>query len=284
MLKLFDLEISGRKFTGYNYEVDDAEKVCVLIHGIGEHCGRYKRVAEYFAKEKIAIVGMDLRGHGKSEGTRGHTAPRREVLSDIDCLIDKARELYPGRPVIVYGHSMGGGLACDYRARGNYNGDVQGYLITSPWLKLVKSYPMPIVDLLGQISKIKPEFQISSSCEEEDLGNPEFVRPYKEDPLVHPFITMQTAYEGFKIGHRIASGKNEDNGKGHKVPTLVMHGSKDKICDVRGTRSYAMINAVDEGFTYLEWDGYYHEIHNGGPGLTGEEPIKKAIEFIKRIL
>lgn len=284
MLKNFDIEFNGHKFMGYNYEVENPKHVCVLIHGIGEHLGRYKRVAEYFEKNGIAIVGMDLRGHGKTEGKRGHCAPRVDVLKDIDCLIDYTKELYPNVPIILYGHSMGGGLVCDYRARGTYNGLVQDYLITSPWLMLVKSFPMPIVEILGKFAKLNPDFKISSSCEEEDLGNPEFVRPYKDDELVHPYISLQTAYEGFKIGSNIAKGKHEDNGKGKNIPTLIMHGSLDKICDVNGTRSYANLNSSYDTFEYKEWEGYYHEIHNGGPnGLTGEEPIKKMIEFINGI-
>ncbi|MBR1990628.1 MAG: alpha/beta hydrolase, partial [Firmicutes bacterium] len=64
MYQLFDLEGRNFKIQGYHYPCENAEKVVVLIHGIGEHAGRYARMAEYFEKEKIAIVSMDLRGHG----------------------------------------------------------------------------------------------------------------------------------------------------------------------------------------------------------------------------
>ena len=284
MYEQFELNNDGVILAGYHFKVENAKYVVVLIHGIGEYAGRYERVANYFKEEKIAIVSMDLRGHGKTKGVRGHCAPRINVLSDIDCLINYAKELYKDIPVIVYGHSMGGGLVCDYKARGNENGNVNGYIISAPWLKLVKSFPKPLVKVLGVIARGLPELQISSSCNEEDLGNLDYVRPYKDDPLVHPNITLQTAYDGFMIGESIAEGKNIDNQRAYAVPTLVMHGSADKICDVNGSRMYMKTNENNPNIKYIEWEGYYHEIHNGGPnGLTGEEPIKKAIEFIKNI-
>jgi len=281
MYQLFDLEGRGCRIAGYHYPCENAQKVVVLIHGIGEHAGRYARVAEYFAEEGIAVVSMDLRGHGRTEGVRGHCAPRKEVLQDIDALIKYAQNLYPEVPVVMYGHSMGGNLTLDYRARGGLNDVPCGYFISAPWIRLVR----PVTGILYQIvklfSKLAPAVAINSACEEEDLGNPEFVRPYKEDPLVHPKVTMLCAYEGFTIGTALEEGTNEDNGKAAHIPCLLMHGSDDKICDVNGSRRFASHQKQKE-FVYEELPGYYHEIHNGGPdGLTGEDVIKRAIEFIK---
>ena len=59
-----------------------------------------------------------LRGHGRSQGVRGACAPRKEVLKDIDALIEYAQAFYPGVPIVMYGHSMGGNITLDYRARG----------------------------------------------------------------------------------------------------------------------------------------------------------------------
>lgn len=279
----FELKGRGVKIAGYHYKVEDPKYVVVLIHGVGEHAGRYHRVADYFSEAGIAIVSMDLRGHGKTEGVRGHCAPRTEVLKDIDCLIDFARELYPGKPVVIYGHSMGGNLVIDYRSRGAYNGDVAGYVISAPWIRLVKNISGALVGVVKLMSRVAPTVKINSSCPEEDLGNPDFVRPYVDDPLVHPYITMLSSYEGFSIGGAIEKGINEDNGRSRGIPCLHMHGTSDKICDVEGSRAYARQsrNAQDEAYTYKEWPGYYHEIHNGGPnGETGEEPILAARDFI----
>lgn len=283
MYQLFDMEKRNQEVVGYHYACENPDHVVCLIHGIGEHAGRFHRVADYFNRAGIAVVSMDLRGHGRSKGVRGHCAPREEVLKDIDALIEYAEEFYPGVPIVMYGHSMGGNITLDYRARGGHNDIPVGYVISAPWIRLVR----PVTGLLYQIVKlmarIAPSLTIGSACKEEDLGNVEYVRPYKEDPLVHSRISMLCAYQGFTIGQALEKGENEDNGRAKKTPCLLMHGDGDKICSVEGSRRFARLQDP-EFFTYIEWPGYYHEIHNGGPdGQTGEDVILKAVEFIKGV-
>ena len=121
MYQLFDFEKRDNFVQGYHFPCAAPSHVVCLIHGIGEYAGRFQRVAEYFNRAGIAVVSMDLRGHGRSEGKRGHCAPREEILKDIDSLIEYGKEFYPGLPIILYGHSMGGNIVLDYRARGTYN-------------------------------------------------------------------------------------------------------------------------------------------------------------------
>ena len=131
------------------------------------------------------------------------------------------------------------------------------------------------------MSKLAPSMTISQAFPEEQLGNVEYVRPYNDDPLVHSKISMLCAYEGFTIGEALEKGTNEDNGRAKNTPCLLMHGTDDLICDIEGSRCFAK-HQNPEYFTMMEWPGYYHEIHNGGPeGRTGEEVINKAIEFIR---
>ncbi|MBR3706970.1 MAG: lysophospholipase [Firmicutes bacterium] len=281
MYQLFDLEGRNFKIQGYHYPCENAEKVVVLIHGIGEHAGRYARMAEYFEKEKIAIVSMDLRGHGRTDGKRGHCAPREEVLKDIDALIEHAQKLYPGIPVVMYGHSMGGNITLDYRARGGMNDTPCGYIISAPWIRLCSPGGEILSKLLVPLAKIAPEFTITQTIGEEKLGNGEYVKPYVADPLVHPKVSFLCALGGFGTGLALEKGTNEDNGRAKKIPCLLMHGTDDMVCSIEGSRRFAK-HQDPEYFQMIEWPGYYHEIHNGGPdGLTGEEVILKAIEYIK---
>lgn len=281
MYQNFQLEGRNFKITGYHYPCENPDKAVVLIHGIGEHAGRFARVADYFNKEGIAVVSMDLRGHGRTEGKRGHCAPREEVLKDIDALIEYAQKLYPGVPIVMYGHSMGGNLTLDYRARGGHNDIPCGYVISAPWIRLVRPVTGALYQTVKLLSKVVPQFAISQDFPEELLGNVKYVRPYKDDPMVHPKISMLCAYQGFTVGNALEKGTNEDNGRAKNTPCLLMHGTDDKICDIEGSRCFAKFQNL-EYFTMVELPGYYHEIHNGGPeGRTGEEVIQKAIEFIK---
>ena len=98
MYENFSFEKRDRAVAGYHYPCENARYVMCLIHGIGEHAGRYKRMAGRLSEHGIAIVSMDLRGHGISRGVRGDTAPRKEVLADVDALIEYAQGFYPGLP------------------------------------------------------------------------------------------------------------------------------------------------------------------------------------------
>lgn len=281
MYQLFDLEGRNAKIVGYHYVCENPNHVVVLIHGIGEHAGRFARVSDYFNKEGIAVVSMDLRGHGRTEGKRGHCAPREDVLKDIDALIEYAQKLYPGVPLVMYGHSMGGNIILDYRARGGHNDIPCGYIISAPWIRLVRPVTGVLFRTVELLSRLMPQMTISQEFPEEQLGNVEYVRPYKDDPMVHSKVSMLCAYQGFTIGTALEKGTNEDNGRAKNTPCLLMHGTDDKICDIEGSRCFAKLQNP-EYFTMIEWPGYYHEIHNGGPeGQTGEDVIKKAIEFIK---
>ncbi len=280
MYENFAFESRERVVAGYHFPCQQAEKVMCIIHGIGEHMGRYQRMAEKLNAQGIAVIGMDLRGHGISTGVRGDTAPREEVLGDVDAMLEYAAEFYPGLPIILYGHSMGGNLCLDYRARGAKNQTPEKYIVSAPWIKLVADLPKPLVAAVKGLSKVLPKMTISQSFPEESLGNLEYVRPYKEDPLVHGKISFRCAAQCFTFGNALFDGVHQDTHRADEKPFLLMHGDKDEICAVEGSRKVAERLADHPQFTYIEWEGYCHEIHNGGPGITGDDVIEKIAEFV----
>ena len=274
------LKSTKTKTVAYTWDVENPSKVMCIIHGIGEYVGRYDRMAKVLNEAGIAVIGVDLPGHGLSEGKRGHAAPRAYVLDVVTAMLDFASERYPGVDIVLYGHSMGGNICLDYRNRGAKNELPCKYIISAPWVKLVKTIPKPLYVAVKAGAKIMPKKAISSGCSASDLGNIEIVKSYDTDPLVHPFITMQCAVDGFDIGNALFDGTHESNGRADAKPTLLMHGSADKICSVEGAREIARQNENVESFTYIEWDGYYHEIHNGGPEADGSKVIETIRDFI----
>jgi alpha-beta hydrolase superfamily lysophospholipase len=267
---------------GYHWSVEVAERVVVIIHGIGEYAGRYDRLAKIFNEKNIAVVSMDLRGHGKSFGKRGHTAPRQEILKDIDDLIIYALEAYPGIPLVLYGHSMGGNMVLDYRIRGLLANRPSAFIVTAPWARLVKPLSKPLAIAALVLSKLGPSTTFESKIDSSVLGNPKSVGEYKKDPLVHGKISAETAQDGFTTGRMLEEGKlqGEYNGKGK--PILLIHGKEDKLCSIEGTRGIAKND--DTGLmTYLELDGIYHEVHNGGSDSDGTEVILRIRDFVASI-
>ena len=198
------------KVIGYAWDVKNPDYVLCIIHGLGELAGRYDRVNGYFEKANLASISMDLRGHGLSGGPRGHCAPRKLILQDVDELIEKAQSLYPGVPIILYGHSLGGNIALDYKTRGRLNDKPVAFIISAPWL-ILKNTPSPMLrKMVSLLSRIAPSMAIKSAIDEKILGNPHSVKPYHDNPLVHDKISMLAAREGIEIGEAIVEGTLEE--------------------------------------------------------------------------
>ena len=106
----------------------------VFVHGLGEHINRYTAWAESFNREKIGFTGLDLPGHGSSDGRRGHIISYLLTDEMLDILLKHIKSTFPGKPVFIYGHSLGGGIVLDYLLR--KKPVVKGAIVTSPWLKL----------------------------------------------------------------------------------------------------------------------------------------------------
>jgi acylglycerol lipase len=280
MFKNFDLidKENNGKVVGYVWDLEKPEYVVCIIHGLGELAGRYDRMNGYFGKANLAAVSMDLRGHGLSDGSRGHCAPRQLILQDVDALIEETQVRYPGVPIILYGHSLGGNIALDYKSRGRHNDVPVAFVISAPWL-ILKETPSPIMrKLVSVLSRVAPSLAIKSAIDEKILGHPDSVQPYNENPLVHDKISMLSAREGLEIGEAIVAGTHEDNGGSKGKPWLLMHGTDDRICDINGSK--ALYKRAPENCTFIPWEGLFHEIHNGNETSRGEEVILKMIQWI----
>lgn len=279
MYEIFKLKETMSSITGYDWVPEKPNYVVCLIHGIGEHAGRYDRVGECFKEAGIALTSMDLRGHGFSAGKRGHTAPRTEIFNDINLLIEHAASKYPDIPIILYGHSMGGNIALDYRIRGLMRNKPVGYIITSPWILLERKIPGYLFSIVNLIGKIKPDFQIDSKLNRDVLGNKDVIEKQENKHFIHGKISAKTVIEGLQIGEALLKGTLEKVGNEELRPVLLMQGDADKICSPEGSRKLAQ--KENELCKYIEWKDLYHEIHNGGPTDDGAQVIETMIKWIK---
>ena len=124
-----------------HWPVDKPKAVISMVHGLGEHIGRYDHVARWFNQNQVAVVGHDHQGFGKSGGRRGHVSRLDSVLDDIDLALAEARNRYPDVPQFLYGHSLGGNLILNYTLR--RKPVLTGVIATGPWIRLAFPAPAP---------------------------------------------------------------------------------------------------------------------------------------------
>ena len=228
--------------------------IICLIHGYGEHINRYNHVADYFNKNGYAVVGMDTRGFGQSEGKRGHTPNFDAYLNDIDALINDVKSKYKNKPVFLYGHSMGGNLVLNYLIKKKPN--LAGVIASAPLIQPAFK-PNPIIVHLAKIMRsIYPTFSQATGLNQNDISkDPSVVAAYKADPLV--FDSMSSA-AGAGILEANAFLNTYEGAL--SVPTLIMHGEEDKLTSQPASEAFE--KRVKGDVTYKKWAGMYHEIHN----------------------
>jgi acylglycerol lipase len=228
--------------------------VICLVHGIGEHTLRYLNVAKSLTAKGRVLFGADLRGHGHSAGPRGHFPSIESVLLDIDLLLDKARERYPGLPLFLYGHSLGGILVLHYALK--RNPDIKGVIATSPGLRTaLEQQPVKVMaaKLLGSLI---PSVSVPSGLDINEISrDQEVVEEYTNDTLVHNRMSL-----GFgKVMIDVVKSTIEHAG-GFKYPLLLMHGKKDSIAYPSGSIDFA--SNVNNSCKLVLWEEALHELHN----------------------
>lgn len=241
----------------------DIRGAVVLVHGLGEHCMRYQHVAEKFTSAGYALLGFDHRGHGKSEGKRGHIASYNAVMGDIQHQLDVVAKRYPGKPLFLYGHSMGGSFTL-YFLLTRKPSTLAGAIVTSPGLAVAKPVAPATLFLGKMMSRINPSMQMSNGLDRTGLSrDPEVDKIYSADPLVHGFISAKLAIDMLANGQWMVEHASEVS-----VPLLLMQGSADRLVSPSTTEKFAaQIKRSD--FTFKMWNDFYHELHN--------EPEKETI-------
>ena len=263
----------GLKINAKDWYIANPTAVIIILHGLGEHCGRYAHMASFFNQHQIAIVGYDRRGHGISDGKRGHTTSYQAYLDEVSELVKRTKEFYPDIPVFLYGHSMGGNIALNFVLQRKPN--IAGLIATGPWIVLHQNPSSLLIAFAKVINTIFPSFTQSNGLNPNHISTvPAEVEKYKNDPLVHDRITSNTGLEMMKA----ATFLNSFNGD-IPVPTLIMHGEDDKIVSVRGSRDFS--KRVKGDINYKEWSGFYHEIQNES---NSAEVFEYTLRWIDKIL
>lgn len=233
---------------------DSPRAVILLVHGLGEHIGRYEHLARFFNEHHIALLGFDQRGHGRSPGKRGHAPGLYPLLDDVESLLQHAQELHPDTPLFLYGHSMGGNLVLNYAAR--RRPQISGFIATGAWIRLPENPPALLLLLARFMSVVWSTFSQPNNIDTRKLSrDPEIVQAYNEDPLVHNRISARLATELLDAARWL-----DQFSSALSAPALIMHGGADQVTDPEGSRAFA--ERLKNEVKLKLWEGLYHELHN----------------------
>lgn len=267
----------GIKLSGYIWEPQETPKAIInLVHGFGEYSERYNYWTMKFADKGFVVHAIDYRGHGKSDGRRGHINKFDDFLNDIDVLVNESEKLYPNLPQFIYGHSLGGNIVTNYIL--NRDNNFKGAVISSPWLKLAFD-PSTLMLFFARIMyKVYPKFTQNSKLEVKALSHDKkIVDDYINDPLVHEKISAGMFYEIFEAGHRVFDNINKLD-----IPVLIQHGNADKITSYKASKEFAnKAKELKKDIIYKEWEGLYHELHNE---LKKDEVFEFVLQCLEKKL
>jgi alpha-beta hydrolase superfamily lysophospholipase len=229
--------------------------VIVMVHGLGEHIGRYAHVANYFNQNNISFYGFDHRGHGKSSGKRGHIGKSQFFIDDINTIIEITKKENPETPIFLYGHSLGGNMVLYYSLI--VKPDLKGIICTSPGLGTGE--PVPPLKLFAAkvLKSLLPSMTMENGLDVENLShNPQVIKAYKEDPLVHSMVSTKLAMDMFANGDWTI-----ENASHFALPLLLLQGSEDHVVNLEKTKQFAA-NVPSNLLTFKIFQGLYHEMHN----------------------
>ena len=229
----------------------------LLVHGLGEHMGRYAHVAEQLRAWGFAVRGYDHYGHGRSAGPRGDMVDARCLMGDLACMIDVTRQLSlaQDKPLILLGHSLGGLIAAN--AVATQLRPIDGLVLSSPALATSANIVQKI--LLALLPKLAPHLCVDNGLKPEFVArDPQVVQAYVADPLVHRRISAGLAQWIVQQGP-LTLAKAADWAH-WQVPTLLMYAQADRLVDPAGSAQFA--RQAPACVTSRGFDGMYHEIFN----------------------
>ncbi len=232
----------------------------MIVHGVGEHMGRYAELGRFLAERGIECLGQDLRGHGKSPGQRGHVRRFDDYVDDLAALVASERDRKPQLPVFLLGHSMGSIIAVLYAER--RTGSLAGLLLTGTAFEPVADPPRWLVSLVLAASRLLPRLPLPNQISATDLSqDAEVQRQYLRDPLVGRSVSARWVHEFDRARRRALEAAD-----GLELPLLVIHGGKDSVVRPAGSRALAERAASpDKRLAVLP--GQFHEVLNEAPEL-----------------
>ncbi len=247
----------------------EATAVLLFVHGLAEHSGRYRHVMEHFSRRGFDCWAFDYRGHGKSPGPRVHVNRFDEFLTDLRATHHLVRDVCPGQPLFLVGHSQGGLITLRYTLA--HPEDLTAVVVSSPFLGIhPDARPNAVLQVAAKLlSAVVPRMMLSKPPDASLLSrDPEVGRAYLADPLTSRAVSARWFTE-VTAAHRDTI---ERAGR-LQTRTLVMQSGADQLADPAATRTWVKAAPADL-VDYVEWEGFYHEMFNE----TEKERVFERVE------
>ncbi|MDH5413953.1 MAG: lysophospholipase [Flavobacteriaceae bacterium] len=269
--KEFDFIFRNTFFYGQYWQSPFTKAVVLLVHGMGEHSGRYANfVVPKLLENNVSVITYDQYGHGKTQGKKGHNPGFDALLDCVEIMLMQAKDIFNNVPYFLYGHSMGGNVVLNYILR--RKNDLIGAIATSPFLRLAFTPPKWQLILGKLLQKIAPATTIPSGLEVKAISRDHMeVQKYLNDPLVHDKISPNYSITMINTGEWLIK-----NAKKLNKPLLLLHGTGDRLTSFKASQEFYKNSNSNASLKLFEKG--YHELHND---ICKEEMIETIVQWIK---
>ena len=261
----------GTRIAYRSWPQPGARVTFAVVHGMGEHGGRYERFAKGMAQHRIATYALDLRGHGLSPGQRGHIDSWRQWVDDAATFVRHVETQVTGE-VVPLGHSFGGVVMLSTAIAGRLS-NARRFVLSSPALKLATKVPAWKTSLATVMASIAPKLALNNDVDAATVSRiPEVVQAYRTDPLVHPKISARLYAEWEK-----AAAEDLARAAEIEMPFLILAGTADRLIDPAGSVELHERTKAVSDLRLLE--GRYHEPFND---LGSDEVFSIIAEWVEK--
>jgi alpha-beta hydrolase superfamily lysophospholipase len=229
--------------------------VLLLVHGLGEHCGRYMNVVNHFVPLGYAVYGFDHIGHGRSEGMRGVVERFTDYTETLTVYCEMVGGWQTGKPIFLLGHSLGGLIVSYYLL--DHQAIFRGAVISAPAVKVSDGISKATIFMGKILSTLAPKMGLLALDAKGISRDPKVVEAYVADPLIfHGRTPARLATESLKAMLRVTAEADKIS-----LPFIVLQGSEDKLVDPGGAQMlYVGASSTDK--TIMIYHGLYHEVFN----------------------
>jgi alpha-beta hydrolase superfamily lysophospholipase len=266
----FKTKASGQLFFRQWTPVSQSRGTIVLLHGLGEHSGRYVHVGDFFVQAGFSVFAFDWQGHGWSDGRPTFIKRYRDYLDNLESAI---AHLNRPEPLILFGHSLGGQLLLAYAQFGK--NPATGYIAASPWLSLSRPPSIWLEGIARALNVVFPACRFSTGIGPGDTSRDQaLLDSFPDLDKSHPFVTVRTYFEVVGMSRKLMAHPSAN------APILLTHGLVDSVTSIEATRAYfEKLEAPAKAF--ISYPEARHELHND---LIRATVLSDYLRWIERLI